>query len=60
MDGTGTKLVRISLVFIWDLVDPVWIRSAIPNGSTYEGDFIRYCAIPVSNQCLISNGPEHM
>ena len=27
--GTGTKLVRISLVFTWDLVDPVRIGSAI-------------------------------
>ena len=27
--GTGTKLVRISLVFIWDLVDPVRIGPAI-------------------------------
>ena len=26
---TGTKLVRISLVFTRDLVDPVWIGSAI-------------------------------
>ena len=26
--GTGTKLVRISLVFTRDLVDPVQIRSA--------------------------------
>ena len=27
--GTGTKLVRISLMFIQDLVDPVRIGSAI-------------------------------
>ena len=27
--GTGTKLVRISLVFTRDLADPVWIGSAI-------------------------------
>ena len=27
--GTGTKLVRIRLVFTRDLVDPVGIRSAI-------------------------------
>ena len=37
---TGTKLVRISLVFTRDLVDPVRIGYAIwyQNGSTYEGD----------------------
>ena len=27
--GTSMKLVRISLVFTWDLVDPVWIGSAV-------------------------------
>ena len=27
--GTGTKLVRICLVFTRDLVDPVWVGSAI-------------------------------
>ena len=27
--GTATKLVRISRVFIWDLVDPILIGSAI-------------------------------
>ena len=27
--GTGTKLVRMSLVFTWDLVDPVRILNAI-------------------------------
>ena len=27
--GTGTKLVRIGLVFTWDLMDPVRIGSAI-------------------------------
>ena len=25
--GTGTKLVGISLAFIWDLADPFWISS---------------------------------
>ena len=29
MFGTSTKFVRISLVFTWDLVDPVQIGSAI-------------------------------
>ena len=29
--GTDTKLVRISLVFTQDPVDPVWIRSAFWN-----------------------------
>ena len=27
--GTGIKLVRVSIVFTWDLVDLVWIGSAI-------------------------------
>ena len=29
MFGTGMKLVQTSLVFTWDLVDPVWIKSAV-------------------------------
>ena len=27
--GTVTKLVRINLVFTWDLMDPVWFGSVI-------------------------------
>ena len=27
--GTSMKLVWVSLVFTWDPVDPVWIRSAL-------------------------------
>ena len=33
--GTGTRLVRISLVFARDLVDRICYL--VPNGSTYEG-----------------------
>ena len=37
--GTGTKLVRMSLVFTRDLVDPDRICYLVPNGSTSEGDY---------------------
>ena len=36
--GTGTKLVRISLLFTRDMVDPDRICYLVPTGSTYKGD----------------------
>ena len=60
--GTGTKLVRISLVFTWDSVDLVGIRPAIryQNGSTYQGDPIRNRTFPVSNRSRVNTvDPYH-
>ena len=37
--GTSVKLVRISLMFTWDLVDPILIRSAI----LYQMGPLKYC-----------------
>ena len=50
--GTGTKLLWISLLFTLDSVDQVQIGSAAwyQNGSTYEGDPIRNCTVPVLNR----------
>ena len=47
--GTGMKLVRISLVFIRDLVDPDRTCYLVPSGSTYEGDPIWNVTFTVSN-----------
>ena len=60
--GTGMKLVRISLVFTLDLVDPVRIGSAIwyQNGFTYEGDPIRNRTVPVLNRFRVNTvDPYH-
>ena len=55
--GSGTKLVRISLLLTRDLVDPSGtdrIYCLVPNGSTYEGDPIWNRSVPVSNRSHVN------
>ena len=51
--GTSTKLVRISLVFTWDLVDPVRIGSAIWHQMGPLMKVISYGTVPF----LFQTGP---
>ena len=59
--GTGTKLVRISLVFTWDLVDPVRIGSTVwyQMGPLMKVP-IRNRTVLVSNRFLVNRAdPYH-
>ena len=52
--GTGTKLVRISLVFTRDLVDPLRIRSAIWYQMGPLMKVILSGTVPVQNRSRIN------